>query len=100
MNSSIPELQRHREVVAGILRASLDANIPDLIVANANALLEIDEQLNPSKDEPMTWKRPRTLPYITYQQRRYLHMGGDPVHVYHGEDLKLYEEIQEREAKD
>lgn len=96
---SIPELQRMRTITAFFLYASTRWGTKKMIVKWASRLLEIDEQLDPSKDEPMTRKRPRTLPYITYQQRRYLHMGGDPVHVYQGEDLKLYNELKQKETE-
>lgn len=99
MNSSTPELQRERHLKSIMLREAIDNGTDCAVVRYANSLLEIDEQLNPSKEEPMTWKRTRLLPSITPFEKRALHLGADPATVYQGEDLKLYQEIKEREAE-
>lgn len=97
---SIPELQRRRTIYASWLRRAIERGSDWEVLREATGLLEIDEQLNPSKDVPMTWKGDRTLPAICTYDRRALHMGADPGTVFTNEDdLMLYREIQEREAE-
>lgn len=53
---SIPTTE-HREQLAEALRQAIATGGDYEVVRRAaNYLLAVDEQLNPSKDEPMTWK--------------------------------------------
>lgn len=125
MNSSIPELQystpllkRVRAREAMLLAMAIKYGTDEMVVLRTSRLLEIDEQLNPSKEEPLFWQsqtseeraritaefsqwiKNRSLPPLCTYDSRALHMGADPGTVFtNGDDLVLYREIKEREAE-